>query len=471
MRRKMLKPTLLLATAATALLSLACAAPAEAQPDAQTVRVAAGGQGTRVLPLGRGRSAYIDLPADARDVLVSNPAVADVVARTPRRYYVMGVGPGQADAVFFDAAGRQILSLDVRVGQDAATVSDTIRRVIPSAHVQVQSVNESLILTGSVANNAEADQVIRLASTFVPNPAQVVNMLTVSARDQVMVRARVVEVQRTVLRQLGVNLSAIAGDGNPIYRLASNLGFGVNGALLGGGQVGYGSTTNGQPSAAALAAFERVGLVRTLAEPNATTVSGETANFLAGGEFPIPSGVDDNGNVLVTFRPFGVGLTFTPMVLSEGRISLRTTVEVSELNGGGYTYGPANARVTIPALSVRRSQNTIELPSGGSMMIAGLLQESSRQTIDRVPGVGEVPILGALFRSRDYTSGETELVIIITPYIVRGTSRDALQTPADGLVVANDAQTILMGRLNQRYRPGARDGDRGWTGPFGWALD
>lgn len=470
MRRSMLKSTLLTAGAATALLAAFTAAPASAQAD-QSVRVAAGGQATRVLPLGRGRSAYIDLPADARDVLVSNPAVADVVARTPRRYYVMGVGPGQADAVFFDAHGRQILSLDVRVGQDAATVSDTIRRVVPNARVQVQSVNESLILTGNVANNAEADQVVRLASTFVPSPTQVVNMLTVTARDQVMVRARVVEVQRNTLRQLGVNLNAVAGDGNPIYRLATNLGFGVNGALLGGAQAGYGSINDAGAQTAALAAFERVGLVRTLAEPNATTISGETANFLAGGEFPIPSGVDDNGQVLVTFRPFGVGLTFTPTVLSEGRISLRLSVEVSELNGGGYTYGPANARVTIPALSVRRSQNTVELPSGGSMMIAGLLQETSRQSIDRLPGLGEVPILGALFRSRDYTAGETELVIIITPYIVRGTASDQLQTPADGLVVANDAQTILMGRLNQRYRPGARQGERGWTGPFGWALD
>lgn len=471
MRPKMLRSTLLLATAAATALLVFAAQPASAQPDGQSVRVAAGGQGTRVLPLGRGRSAYIDLPADARDVLVSNPAVADVVARTPRRYYVMGVGPGQSDAVFFDAAGRQLLSLDIRVGQDAATVADTIRRVVPNARVQVQSVNESLILSGTVANNAEADQVVRLASTFVPNPQQVVNMLTVAARDQVMVRARVVEVQRTVLRQLGVNLSAIAGDGNPIYQLASSLGFGVNGAVLGGAAASIASRNDAGPSTAALAAFERVGLVRTLAEPNATTVSGETANVLAGGEFPIPSGVDDNGNVLVTFRPFGVGLTFTPVVLSEGRISLRMTVEVSDLSSGGYTYGPANARVTIPALSVRRSQNTVELPSGGSMMIAGLLQESSRQSIDRVPGVGEVPILGALFRSRDYTSGETELVIIVTPYIVRGTSRDALQTPADGLVVANDAQTILMGRLNQRYRPGAQANDRGWAGPFGWALD
>lgn len=460
----------LFATASVAALALPQAAGAQ-EPGPQTVRVSAGTGGTRVLPLGRGRSAYVDLPVEARDVLVSNPAVADVVARTPRRYYVMGVGPGQADAVFFDAQGRQILSLDVRVGQDAAAVADTIRRVVPNARVQVQSVNESLILSGSVANNAEADQVIRLASTFVPNPQQVVNMLTVQARDQVMVRARVVEVQRSVLRQFGVNLTAIAGDGNPIYRLATNLGFGVNGAVLGGGSVGYASSSDGGTSTGALAAFERVGLVRTLAEPNGTTVSGETANTLVGGEFPIPSGVDDNGNVLVTFRPFGVNLTFTPTVLSEGRISLRLTVEVSELNGGGYTYGPANARVTIPALSVRRSQNTVELPSGGSMMIAGLLQESSRQTIDRVPGVGSLPVLGALFRSRDYTSGETELVIIVTPYIVRPTSGDQLQTPADGMVVANDAQTLLMGRLNQRYRPAGRDQGRGWAGPFGWALD
>lgn len=470
MRTPMLIKTLV-AVAATLGCCLA-AMPAAAQSDAVRVSAARAG-GTQVLPLARGRSAYIDLPADARDVLVSNPAVADVVLRTPRRYYVVANGPGQADAVFFDAAGNQILSLDIRVGQDSATLHDVIRRVVPNARVRVETVNESLILTGSVANNSEADQVVRLAGTFVASPTQVVNMLSVAGRDQVMLRVRIIEIERSVIRQLGVNLSAVLadGDGSPVFRVASDLGFAVNGGLLGGGAAQFQESRPDQITST-LSAFERVGLVRTLAEPNLTSISGEASRMLAGGEFPVPSGVDEEGQITVTFKPFGVGLAFTPTVLSEGRISLKIAAEVSELSpSGSFTYGPPNARISIPALSVRRTENTVELPSGGAMMIAGLLQERSRQTIDRVPGAGSLPILGALFRSRDFVSGETELMIIVTPYLVGATSPQNLQTPADGLIVANDAQTILFGRLNQRYRPAAADGARRWMGPVGWALD
>lgn len=466
---------LLMPLLAAAVAALAVTAPAAAQPTDGSVRVSGAAGGAQVLPLARGRSAYVDLPVDARDVLVSNPGVADVVARTSRRYYVVANGPGQADAVFFDAAGRQILSLDIRVGQDSAALADTIRRIVPAARVQVQTVNESLILTGQVANAGEADQVVRLAQTYVPTPAQVVNMLTINARDQVMLRVRIIEVERTVLRQLGVNLQGVLNNIDPQFLLQTSNGFGVNGGLLGGVVGQYNSPAGGgdrESFAATLQAFERVGLVRTLAEPNLTSVSGEPARMLAGGEFPVPTGVDENGQVTVTFKPFGVGLAFTPMVLSEGRISLRIATEVSELTSSGtFTYGPASQRITIPALNVRRAENTVELPSGGAMMIAGLLQERTRQTIDRVPGAGSIPVLGALFRSRDYLSGETELVIIVTPYIVGPTSPSELQTPADGLIAANDAQTILMGRLNQRYRPGATSGARRWMGPVGWALD
>jgi len=479
------------AAGALALGLIATAVPASAQSAAIDARVSAAGPGAaQVLPLARGRSAYVDLPVDARDVLVSNPAVADVVLRTPRRYYVVAKGPGQADAVFFDAQGRQILSLDIRVGQDSATLADVIRRVVPGARVRVETVNESLILTGQVANNGEADQVVRLAQTFVADPARVVNMMSVTGRDQVMLRVRIVEVERSVVRQLGFNLQAVLNQvGEPQYLLGTALGYATNGGLLGGISAGLNLDTTRQPTLTAqvtntagssglnraestIQALERVGLVRTLAEPNLTSVSGEASRMLAGGEFPVPTGVDSTGQVTVTFKPFGVGLAFTPTVLSEGRISLKIATEVSELSSAGsFTYGPAATRITIPALTVRRAENTVELPSGGAMMIAGLLQERSRQTIDRVPGVGSLPVLGALFRSRDFISGETELVIIVTPYLVSPTSPGALQTPADGLIVANDAQTLLFGRLNQRYRPAAANDRRRWMGPIGWALD
>lgn len=241
-------------------------------------------------------------------------------------------------------------------------------------------------------------------------------------------------------------------------------------------QPGTGPGSDGlNKGEAMLKAFERVGLVRTLAEPNLTSVNGEAASFLAGGEFPVPAGRDREGQVTVEYKPYGVGLSFRPVVLSEGRISLQVKVEVSELTpNGGLTIGAGTpSSITLPGLSVRRSENTIELPSGGSMMIAGLLQESTRQAIDALPGMTNLPVLGQLFKSRDYVMGETELVVIVEPYIVDPTSPGRMQTPADGLRIAQDAQTIFFGQLNQVYgspAPAAQPG-AGWRGPVGYVIE
>jgi pilus assembly protein CpaC len=223
-----------------------------------------------------------------------------------------------------------------------------------------------------------------------------------------------------------------------------------------------------------LQAFERVGLVRTLAEPNLTAISGESAKFLAGGEYPVPTGEDTTGRVTLEFKPYGVGLSFTPVVLSEGRISLKIATEVSELSSeGSFTLAAGNGNtLNIPALKLRRTETTVELPSGGAMMIAGLLQENSAEDIDSIPGLQNLPVLGALFRSRDYQEGETELVVIVTPYLVKPTSPANLQTPADGLKIADDAQTVLMGQLNQAYKlkPDQTKG-QSYEGPIGYVIE
>ncbi|HZC17338.1 MAG TPA: type II and III secretion system protein family protein, partial [Caulobacteraceae bacterium] len=238
-----------------------------------------------------------------------------------------------------------------------------------------------------------------------------------------------------------------------------------------------------QRASAILQAFEQVGVVRTLAEPNLTAVSGESARFLAGGEFPVPSGISSNGQVSVTFKTFGVGLGFTPVVLSGGHISLKISTEVSELtNQGSFTLSTGStattststgsAALTIPGLIVRRAETSVELPSGGSMMIAGLLEEETKQNIASLPGLLNVPVLGPLFNSRDYQEGETELVVIVTPYVVDPTSPANLQTPADGFVVANDAQTILLGHLNEVYKaPPAAVAGRTYQGPVGYVIE
>ena len=483
------------------------------------INLATAGGGAQNLTIPRGKSAIVDLPVDARDVLVTNPQVADAVLRSPRRIYVMGLAPGVTDAEFFDAGGRRILALNIRVDQDFSAVAQTINRLIPDAHVRVEGVNNSLVLTGDVTDLSEADKAVQIAQQFTTKPEQVLNMLAIDGKEQVMLKVRIVEMQRSVIKQLGFNLSALIGQaGSPQFLLGTAASFAVNGTLLGGLTAGSQLDTTQQPqvkifdpatnafdlpqvcggcnnggsasvattqttsgsnglnkAAATIEAFERVGLIRSLAEPNLTAVSGESAKFLAGGEFPVPTGEDTTGRVTVEFKPFGVGLGFTPVVLSPGRISLKISTEVSELsNQGSFTLssGAGAPPLTIPGLTVRRAETSVELPSGGSMMIAGLLNEETKQNLDSVPGLMTLPVLGALFRSRDYQEGETELVVIVTPYLVNPTSPANLQTPADGFQVADDAQTVLLGRLNRAYKtPPAAVAGKTYQGPVGYVIE
>jgi pilus assembly protein CpaC len=464
--------TVLLTAAAMALAPVAPATMVQAQSRAMV----SAGAGAQLVNLPRGSSMAIELPADARDVIVSNPAVAEAVLHSPRRITIIGLAPGETDAVFLDAAGRSILTLRVRVDAGVSALQDTLSRTLPGVNVKAEAVNDSILLTGTVSSPGEADRVSQIARAFVSSPEKVINMMTIEGSDQVTVRARVIEVQRSAVKQLGFDVNAILntiGDGLSLSNVAT---FAVSGSQLGGGQLTYNDANNdGEGITGTIRAFERTGLVRILAEPNATSVSGENAEFLAGGEFPVPVGRDDRGNILIEFKPYGVRLAFRPIVLSGGRISLQLSTEVSELTtNGAFTLGGTGPNaLVIPALAVRRTSNTVELPSGGSLMIAGLLREDTRQNIDQLPGIGALPVLGGLFRSRDYISGETELVIIIEAYIVSPTSPNSLQTPADGLVVSGDLQTMLFGRLTERYGvPAPRAGAApGWQGPVGYVIE
>lgn len=462
-------------------LSVAIVAPASS-PVAQTRAAVSMGAQSQLINLPRGSSMAIDLPADARDVIVPNPAVAEAMLHSPRRITVIGLAPGETDAVVLDNAGRAILSLRIRVDAGVSALQDTLDRVVPGSRVRAEAVNDSIILTGVVSSPGEADRASQVARAFVSAPEKIINMMTIEGSDQVMVKARIVEVQRTAIKQLGLDVDAVLANVGDGLSFAQNATFAVSGSQLGGGVLNYlDQSGDGNVLDTNLRAFERTGLVRILAEPNLTSVNGENAEFLAGGEFPVPTGrsVDaTTGQVTVgiEFKPFGVRLAFRPIVLSQGRISLQLSTEVSELTtAGAYTLGgTADEGLVIPALNVRRASNTVELPSGGSLMIAGLLREDTRQNIDQLPGIGDLPVLGALFRSRDYLSGETELVIIVEAYIVSPTSPGRLQTPADGLQIANDAQTILFGQLNQHYAP--RDVAQtapgsGWNGPVGYVIE
>ncbi|MDB5421400.1 MAG: pilus assembly protein CpaC [Brevundimonas sp.] len=508
----------LCAAASAALIASTAVLPATAI--AQSARTISVGASPELVNLPRGSSFAVDLPADAHDVIISNPAVAEALTHSPRRITVIGVAPGQTDAVFLDASGRTILALRVRVDAGVYALQDTINRVAPGSQARAEAVNDSIILTGLVTSAAEGDRIVQVARTFVSAPEKVLNMMSVAESDQVTLKVRVVEIQRNAIKQLGFNTNAVLGQlGDAQFLIGQAASWGVNGALLGGISAGSSIDTtknfqqqrpcggaflpdalcpivvNGpedssnwdtaQPGTgpgdrdlnkgeATIKAFERVGLVRTLAEPNLTAVSGEAATFLAGGEFPVPSGRDQQGNVSVEYKPYGISLAFRPVVLSGGRISMQIKVEVSELTSqGGFTLGAGTASaLNLQGLQVRRTESTVELPSGGSMMIAGLLQEQTRQAIDGLPGA-TTGILGSLFRSRDYLSGETELVVIVEPYIVTPTSPGRMQTPADGLRIATDIQTTLFGQLNQTYgtpAPTAVAGV-GWQGPVGYVIE
>ncbi len=446
---------------------------------ASVVRVDMGaGPSAQSLVLPEGRSAVVELPVDARDVLVSNPAVAQAVLRTPRRIFVVGAKAGATDAVFFDAAGRRILTLSIRVDQNTSSVQDTINRLLPDSHVHVEAINDSVILSGMAANASDADKALQIAKATVGPGAQVLNMMAIAGKDQVMLKVRIVEMQRSVIKQLGLNWQAVLNQaGNPQVVLGTAATFGINGTLLGGltGALHETNAKGAETLQGDIQAFERVGLIRNLAEPNLTAVSGEAANFLVGGEFPVPTGQSSTGQVQIEFKPFGVGLGFTPVVLSGGRISLKLSTEVSELSNQGAFSIPSAAgapSLVVPSLTVRKSETTVELPSGGAMMIAGLMQDSSNQDLDSIPGVGDIPILGALFRSRDFQSGQTELVIIVTPYIVTPGSPADMQTPIDGLQASDDVSTIFLGRLNETYKhaPEATAG-RTYQGPYGYVVE
>jgi len=459
----------------------------------QTLRIQPGGSGPRShqLDLSLNKGAIIDLPEDARDVLVSNPEIVDAVVRTPRRIYVVGMKVGATNAFFFSKSGKQLLNLEIRVERDMNNLKGLIERSVSGADVKAESVNDRVVLTGSVRNSSDSDAARQIAMRYVTDADKplktdsVVNRLGIRGGDQVMVRVRVAEMQRNLAKQLGVDFRAAfdIGKNLPVSLTNSNP-FSLLGQALSTSQsMQFGNLTGGNSVEAVLKAFERSGLVRTLAEPNLTAVSGESAKFLAGGEFPVPTSRDRDGNVQVEFKPFGVGLGFTPVVLSEGRISLRISTEVSEITGenafvsqGGLTLdGDGNLisipGITIPGLRVRRAETTVELPSGGSIVMAGLLQQSIKQNIDGIPGLKNLPILGSLFQSRDFQSGETELVVIVTPYLVEATSPKNLATPTEGFVAASDAETILLGRLNAIYgSKGQAPAQGSLKGPIGFIV-
>jgi pilus assembly protein CpaC len=443
--------------------------------------VVAGGQAkVRFLALGVGKSVVVDLPRDIKDVLVADPKIANAVVHSPQRAYIIGAAVGQTNVVFFDSEGQQIAAYDIAVKRDLNGVRAALRQSLPYAGVQIEGVGDGVMLTGSVSSPIEAQQAGDLAARLVGGADKVVNSISVHGRDQVMLKVNVSEVRRDIIKQMGVDLSASMNYGTAVVNFNNSNPFTAFGRpLVSNNEASVSALTKGLPSVTAtMRAMESAGVVRTLAEPNLTAISGESATFIAGGEFPIPAGFscDPVTHVCTTqiaYKKFGISLNFTPVVLTEGRISLRVMTEVSELsNDNAITLNQGGNSLTVPSIRTRRAETTLEIPSGGSMAMAGLIQEQTKQAINGMPGLDQLPVLGALFRSQDFVNNQTELMVLVTPYIVRAVAQKELSRPDDGFAPASDSQSTLLAQINRIYGISGRVEPVGnYQGNFGFIID
>ncbi|HEX2724896.1 MAG TPA: type II and III secretion system protein family protein, partial [Beijerinckiaceae bacterium] len=408
------------------------------------------------------------------------------VVRSTRKIFVIGMENGATSIFVVDAEGRQIAAFEVTVGRDLAALRNTLRVALPASQVEVRPAGDSILLTGMVSSAAEAQQAVDIANAFVgvsgglfgATKGAVVNSLTIKGRDQVMLRVTVAEVSRNVLKQLGVDISGSwsAFDFSSVNPFPLQRQILSNTLLPGDANVATGISSGNFNAQSTLRAFERAGVSRIIAEPTLTAISGETAKFTAGGEVPIPKSQDCATDAVgrrtctigVEHKPFGVTLTFTPLVLSENRISMRVNTEVTELDFENTIRFDV---VNIPAFRVRKSDTTVELPSGAVMMTAGLIQQASSQVINGLPGLMNLPVLGSLFRSRDYQRKETELMILVSPFVAKPMTAAQVKRPDDGFVEPDDAQTVLLGRLNKLYGVAGAVPSKSYKGNFGFITD
>jgi pilus assembly protein CpaC len=437
----------------------------------------------RPLSLGVGKSVVIDLPRDIKDVLVADPKIANAVIRSAQRAYIIGAAVGQTNIVFFDSAGQQIAAYDIAVKRDLNGARAALKQIMPNSEIQIDGLGDGVVLSGTAASPVEAQQAQDLAARLAGGADKVVNSITVRGRDQVMLKVTVAEVARNIVKQLGIDLSGSLNYGSSVVNFNNANPFtGYGRALVANNSI---TAALGSPASvtATIRAMETAGVVRTLAEPNLTAISGESATFIAGGEFPIPAGYscDPTTHVCTTqisFKKFGISLNFTPVVLTEGRISLRVMTEVSELsNDNSLTLSQAVTSstvnsVTIPSIRTRRAETTLEIPSGGSMAMAGLIAEQTKQAINGLPGLSQLPVLGTLFRSRDFVNNQTELMVLVTPYVVRAVAQKDLSRPDDGFSNAADPQANLLGSINRIYGvPGRVEPGRNYRGTVGFITD
>jgi pilus assembly protein CpaC len=462
-------------------------------PPPEVVHVSASDVTSQPLALGVSKSIVVDLPRDIKDVLVADPKIANAVVRSARRAYIIGSAAGQTNVYFFDAQGQQIAGFDIAVTRDLNGMRQAIHQVLPDSDITVEGIGDGIVLAGTASSQAEAQQAYDIAARIlnsatadtVGQGSKIVNAIVVRAGDQVMLKVVVAEVERDVIKQLGINLAGSVGYGTTVLNFNNSNPFTALGQSLSGSFIQ--PTYKFPELSATLQAMEQAGVIHTLAEPNLTAISGESATFVAGGEFPVLNGFSCSAATTVSttqtcqpsidFKKFGVSLNFTPVVLSEGRISLKVMTEVSDLssNNSIQIVEPGTSpqvTVTVPSIRTRRAETTVEIPSGGSLAMAGMIQNSTKQNMNGLPGLMELPILGPLFKSRDYINQQTELMVFVTPYVVHAVAQKELSRPDDGFADSSDPAAVLLGRFNRIYGVGGMpDPPDTYRGRYGFILD
>jgi len=435
-------------------VSLALAALVSNPVPAAAMEVVASTGAGVVVPVKKGR--LIRLARAAGTVFVADPKIADVQVKSPRLVYLFAKAPGETTLFAVDRQENVLASVEVRVTHELERLQQTVRQLHPRARVKVETIGEQVILTGRVRSATTAENIRRIAEAYAGKPENVVNRISVDAPVQVNLRVRIAEVSRDVDKQLGFNWSILGSIGGLSLGLATTNPFAASvtqHTLSGSGGIGNWDLN------AVIDALEEEGMVSVLAEPNLTAMTGETASFLAGGEFPILV-PDSDGRVTIEFKKFGVSLAFTPTILGEARVNLHVRPEVSQLSS---TNAVTLNNFEVPSLTTRRAETVVELGSGQSFAIAGLIQNNITHSVSKFPGLGDIPVLGSLFKSDRFQRDESELVIIVTPYIVRPVAAAKLMAPTDGLEPPTDMERILKGGTNRKHEtaplPRTIDGD------------
>lgn len=433
---------------------------------AQAVEVISGAASTISVEASHGR--LIRLPGTADTVFVADPEVADIQVKSPRLVYLMARAPGTTTLFAVDAADRVLATLDIQVTPDLPRLRKEITTLYPSLDIDVASLGENVVLRGSTDTPEQAEGIRKLAAAVAGKPEFVVNQMSVAMPSQINLRVRVAEMSRTVQKQLGFNWTGTGGIGttgfafdtiNPFAASVTQQLFGLNN--IGGRNINV-----------VLDALDDEGLIKILAEPNLTAMSGETATFLAGGEFPIlVPGTNDR--VTIVFKQFGVSLSFTPTILDSGRINLHVRPEVSQLSN---TNAVILNTFQIPSLTTRRAETTVEIGTGESFAIAGLIRNDITHDVSKVPGLADIPILGALFKSDNFQRDESELVIVVTPYVVRPVARGHVMDPTEGYYPPTDKERLLGAGLTRQAKDtpkGATVDNRGerLIGPVGFQFE